>query len=219
MDEVLRTVPGVQIQTSGSPGKLSTVRIRGREPHPGAGADRRRAREERSPRVTSTSPTSPSTTSRGSRSCGARSRPSTARTRSAAWSTSSRSAGRGRPRASSTSRPATTRPSGSAPACRGAGALELLPRREPARLRRPVRQRRPGPHQRERAGRLRAAEQGRAVAHRAIPGRAPRHPVRHGVPGLRPEPRAGPAARAPLPRVAPALDVDLGAQPPGIGRR
>ena len=47
-------------------------------------------------------------------------------------------------------------------------ALELLPRREPARLRRPVRQRRARRHQRERAGRLRAAEQGRAVAHRAI---------------------------------------------------
>jgi vitamin B12 transporter len=32
VDEVLRTVPGVQILTSGSPGKLSTVRIRGANP-------------------------------------------------------------------------------------------------------------------------------------------------------------------------------------------
>ena len=32
VDEVLRTVPGVQITTSGSPGKLSTVRIRGANP-------------------------------------------------------------------------------------------------------------------------------------------------------------------------------------------
>jgi vitamin B12 transporter len=32
VDEVLRTVPGVQVQTSGSPGKLSTIRIRGANP-------------------------------------------------------------------------------------------------------------------------------------------------------------------------------------------
>jgi vitamin B12 transporter len=32
VDEVLRTVPGVQILTSGSPGKLSTIRIRGANP-------------------------------------------------------------------------------------------------------------------------------------------------------------------------------------------
>jgi vitamin B12 transporter len=32
VEEVLRTIPGVQVQTSGSPGKLSTVRIRGANP-------------------------------------------------------------------------------------------------------------------------------------------------------------------------------------------
>ncbi len=32
VDEVLRTIPGVQIDTSGSPGKLTTVRIRGANP-------------------------------------------------------------------------------------------------------------------------------------------------------------------------------------------
>ena len=32
VDEVLRTVPGVQVGTSGSPGKLSTIRIRGANP-------------------------------------------------------------------------------------------------------------------------------------------------------------------------------------------
>jgi vitamin B12 transporter len=32
VDEVLRTIPGVQVQTSGSPGKLSTIRIRGANP-------------------------------------------------------------------------------------------------------------------------------------------------------------------------------------------
>ena len=32
VEEVLRTVPGVQVQTSGSPGKLSTIRIRGANP-------------------------------------------------------------------------------------------------------------------------------------------------------------------------------------------
>ena len=32
VEEALRTVPGVQVQTSGSPGKLSTVRIRGANP-------------------------------------------------------------------------------------------------------------------------------------------------------------------------------------------
>ena len=54
--------------------------------------------------------------------------------------------------------------------------MELLPRREPARLRGPVRQRRARPRQPERPARLRLAEQGRAVAHRAIPGRARRIP-------------------------------------------
>ena len=32
VEEVLRTIPGVQVQTSGSPGKLSTIRIRGANP-------------------------------------------------------------------------------------------------------------------------------------------------------------------------------------------
>ena len=32
VEQVLRTVPGVQVQTSGSPGKLSTIRIRGANP-------------------------------------------------------------------------------------------------------------------------------------------------------------------------------------------
>ena len=70
-------------------------------------------------------------------------------------------------------------------------------------------------HQCERPARLRVAEQGRGIAHRTVPGRAPRDSVRHGVPRLRPEPRPGPAALAPVPRVAPALDLDLGAQGSG----
>ena len=32
VDEVLRTIPGVQVETSGSPGKLTTIRIRGANP-------------------------------------------------------------------------------------------------------------------------------------------------------------------------------------------
>jgi vitamin B12 transporter len=32
VDEALRTVPGIQVQTSGSPGKISTIRIRGANP-------------------------------------------------------------------------------------------------------------------------------------------------------------------------------------------
>ena len=215
VDEVLRTVPGVQVQTSGSPGKLSTIRIRGANPtQVQVLIDGVRVKSLTSGDFDFADLTlddierievlrGPQSTLYGADAIGGVVNVITKR-------------GQGPPSGFVGPRGRQLRDlPGARRRVREHGAVELLPRREPARLRRPVRQRRARPHQRERAARLRAAEQGRAVAHRAIPGRAHRHPVRHGVPGLRPEPRAGPAALAPVARVAPALDVDVGAQGSG----
>ena len=219
MDEVLRTVPGVQILTSGSPGKLSTVRIRGANPtQVQVLIDGVRVKSATSGDFdfadltlddidAGRGPAGPAVDPL---------RRGRDRRRGQHHHEARAGAALGVPRPRG--RQLRDLP-GAGRRVRERGALELLPRREPARLRRPVRQRRPRPHQRERADRLRAAEQGRAVAHRAIPGQPHRHPVRHGLPGLRSEPRAEPAARAPVARVAPALDVHLGASPPGVGRR
>ena len=211
-------MPGVQIQTSGSPGRLSTVRIRGANPtQVQVLIDGVRVKSPTS--ATSTSPTSPSTTSSGSRSCGARSRRSTAPTRSAAWSTSSRSAGRGAlgirgPR----SRQLRDLP-GAGRRVRGQEALKLLPRGE----------------QLDFGGQFDNDDHDLTSVNARIGYALPkkgelsligrfqdshsRHPVRHGLPGLRSEPRPEPASSGSVARVAPALDVHLGASPPGVGRR
>ncbi len=100
IEDVFRQVPGVQVQTTGTPGKATSLSIRGggsqrslvlidglRTASPTLGLDRHL-------------PRSPSTPSTGSRSSAARSRRSTAPTPSPAWSTSSPRRAQGAPSAS-----------------------------------------------------------------------------------------------------------------------